>query len=571
LIEHVGADSFYGFLARKGDELFRDRDFADLYGERGRPSVPPSQMCVLLVLQARDGTSDQEAVDRTAYDIRWKVALGVELEEKLCAKSTLQLFRANLLLNERFLRLFEASVRACRREGLVKSRKLEVAIDSTPVFGRGAVKDTYNLVSDALRRVVMDSCKLKGWEVEEVVSEQGLGRHFGSSVKGESDLDWSDEQERRTLLRQLVADAHVALQLAKRALRGYATDAVKAREVRVSVELLVRILGQDIEDDPDDGEGPRIRKGTAKDRILSTTDPEMRHGHKSHSKGFNGYKASVVVETKSGVILSTGVQPGNRSDREPAVELIEEARVAAGSRIGTALGDTAYGDIQTRSKLSSLGVEVVAKTPPIPSKRGAFKRTAFGIDKKRGRAKCPANKISIRRTRTRADDGWSYFFSRNDCTGCPLRSECTTSSIRARTVTVLDNSMERDRLLRHQKTKRFRKRYRRRVAAEHAIARLVRHGIRQAKYFGSKKTEMQVALAAMAVNLGLLASYLDLGHFLRALMRIRAQSPAWHFWLRSISRSSRDGSRSSFVGRPSSPHPSRVGGWTFRQAPAVVS
>ena len=193
LLEHVGVDSFYGFLARHGPELFRDSDFADLYGARGRPSVPPSQMCVLLALQAKDGTSDQEAVDRTAYDIRWKVALGVELEEKLCAKSTLQLFRANLLLNERYLRLFETSVRACGRQGLIKSRKLEVAIDSTPVFGRGAVKDTYNLVSDALRRVVMDCCQLKGWDLDEVVSAQGLGRHFGSSVKGESDLDWSDE------------------------------------------------------------------------------------------------------------------------------------------------------------------------------------------------------------------------------------------------------------------------------------------------------------------------------------------------------------------------------------------
>ena len=147
LIDYVGANSFYGFLARQGGQLFRDSDFEDLYGKRGRPSVPPSQLCILLTLQAKEGVSDQEAVDRTAFDIRWKVALGVDLEEKLCAKSTLQLFRANLLLNDRFLRLFEVSVQACHDQGLCNSKKLEVAIDSTPIFGRGAVKDTYNRVA----------------------------------------------------------------------------------------------------------------------------------------------------------------------------------------------------------------------------------------------------------------------------------------------------------------------------------------------------------------------------------------------------------------------------------------
>ena len=517
LIDHVGADSFYGFLARQGVRLFRDSDFADLYGKRGRPSVPPSQLCVLLTLQAREGVSDQEAVDRTAFDIRWKVALGVELEDKLCAKSTLQLFRANLLLNDRFLQLFEASVQACHDQGLGKSKKLEVAIDSTPIFGRGAVKDTYNLVSDAIGRVVTDACQLKSWNRESVVSECGLSRHFGSSFKGESELDWSDKQERRALLAQLVADARVALQLGKKALRGYAKGADKAQELQESLELLAKILGQDIEEGPDGDEGPRIREGTAKDRIISTTDTQMRHGHKSHSKGFDGYKGSIVVDTKDGVILSTGVQPGNKADREQAVELVEAAEKTARSKVNAVLGDTAYGDTQTRSDFSEMEVEVVAKTPPVPSKRGMFDRTKFKIDDRSGKVKCPDSKTSIRRSRNHDDTGWIYFFSRNDCTGCPLRSQCTTSATSARTVTALDNHKERDRQLRHQKTKTFRKRYRKRVIVEHAIGRLQRHGIRQARYFGTRKTAMQLAFAAMAANLGLAALRLGFGRVMRAL------------------------------------------------------
>jgi hypothetical protein len=449
------------------------------------------------VLQSREDVSDQEAIDRTAYDIRWKVALGVELEEKLCAKSTLQLFRANLLLNERFLGLFEASVGACRKAGLGKANKLEVAIDSTPVFGRGAVKDTYNLVSDAIRKVVEDACRLKGWDQETVVGQQGLGRYFGSSFKGESELNWSEESERRALLAQLVADARVSLELARKGLLGYAKDAAKTRDLRESRALLARILAQDIEEAPEDEGGPRIRQGTAKDRIVSTHDPEMRHGHKSHSKGFDGYKASLVVDTEDGVILSTHVRQGNVADRDGAADLIESARRASKAKIERVLGDTAYGDMGTRAAIE-------AKAPPLQSRGGTFKRDRFRVNEARGEAHCPAGKRSRYRTRTK--DGWNYIFSRNDCNHCALRAQCTTSRVRARTITVTETSKALDKLRRHQMTKAFRRRYRKRVAVEHAIGRLRKLGIRQARYFGTKKTALQVALAAMAANLGLLAA-----------------------------------------------------------------
>ena len=257
LLEHVGAESFYGFMAREGRALFRDEDFAGLYREDfGRPGVPPSQLCVLLVLQTLDGVSDEEAIQRTAYDLRWKVALGLDVEAKLCAKSTLQLFRAKLVLHERYGELFEKSVQACRKAGLLKRRKLEVAIDTTPVLGRGAVKDTFNLVSDQIRIVIQEVCALKCWEQESLVAEHGLGRHLGSSFKGSVELDWSDEAQRRALVAQLVADAHVALEIGRSALRGFARDSERAQPVRKTCQLLGELLQQDIDETPEDGAGP---------------------------------------------------------------------------------------------------------------------------------------------------------------------------------------------------------------------------------------------------------------------------------------------------------------------------
>ena len=89
-LDHVGQDSFYGFLASQRDQIFDDEDFADLYClDNGRDSVPPSLLATVLLLQTYDGVSDQEAKERADFDLRWKVALGLEIEERPFAKSTL--------------------------------------------------------------------------------------------------------------------------------------------------------------------------------------------------------------------------------------------------------------------------------------------------------------------------------------------------------------------------------------------------------------------------------------------------------------------------------------------------
>src|SRR6266853_1233956 len=95
--DFVGRRNFYGYLASQRGELFCDEDFASLYcPNNGRPSVPPSLLATALVLQTYDGVSDDEATRRAAFELQWKVALGVELDVRPFAKSTLQEFRAQL-------------------------------------------------------------------------------------------------------------------------------------------------------------------------------------------------------------------------------------------------------------------------------------------------------------------------------------------------------------------------------------------------------------------------------------------------------------------------------------------
>ncbi len=505
--DHVGPESFYGSLSKLGPELFKDEDFSGLYREEfGRPSVPPSQLCVALLLQTHDGVSDEEAIERTAYDLRWKVALGLELEEKLCAKSTLQLFRAKLVVHEQYGKVFESSVTACRRAGLLNRRKIDVAVDTTPVLGRGAVKDTYNLISDQIRTVVKEACALKGWEAEGIIVEHGLSRHFGSSFKGAVELDWDDAQARRALVGQLVADARVALELAQRALRGFASGAGRTQALRRARELLANLLQQDIEEKPADGQGPAVRNGTSRDRIISTTDTEMRHGHKSHNKAFDGYKAGIVASVEDGVILSTDIRAANVGDGEGAKELVEAAAKHADKPIDRVFGDTAYGGLAVRRELQSCTNKVVTKAPPLPHRRGCFSIEDFVVG--RGVARCPAGKRSIRRDRIlNPYPGWRYVFSRKDCDSCALRLQCTTAKVTARMITVTEATTTQKRLRRLQGTAAFRKLYRRRVIVEHRLARLCQLGIRQARYLGKAKTAFQLAMTAAVANLVLAVAH----------------------------------------------------------------
>ena len=154
-LDFVGRDSFYGFLAAMRGRLFKDEEFTALYcRDNGRDSVPPSLLATALLLQAHDKVSDQEAKERSDFDIRWKVALGIGVDDRPFAKSTLQLFRAQLMLHDEVRSVFQRSLRFAKETGYFRGHRMKVAIDTTCILGRGAVKDTCNLLSDGIVMLV---------------------------------------------------------------------------------------------------------------------------------------------------------------------------------------------------------------------------------------------------------------------------------------------------------------------------------------------------------------------------------------------------------------------------------
>ena len=375
-LDYVGKDTFYGLLASLRGQLFSDDDFAEIYcPDNGRDSVPPSLLATALLLQTYDKVSDAEAKARADFDIRWKVALGIEIEDRPFAKSTLQLFRAQLILHDKVREVFEGSLRLARQSGYLKKRGMRVALDTTYILGRGAVKDTYNLLADGIVKLLRVLAAVANATLPAWAKGQGYEKYFGSSIKGEATIDWSDRKARAALLGEIVADADRLLELARQAWVELPEDSGQRQSIVAGAELLGQLLLQDVErksgdgDAADDDDGVSIRDGVSKDRMPSVHDPELRHGHKSSRRRFNGHKAAIVVDTDSQLITAVDVLPGNAPDNLGALELVEASEASTGSVVDEAMGDAAYGDGGTRQTFADAGRRLVAKVPGRPDRK----------------------------------------------------------------------------------------------------------------------------------------------------------------------------------------------------------
>ena len=524
-LDYVGKDTFYGLLASLRGQLFSDDDFAEIYcPDNGRDSVPPSLLATALLLQTYDKVSDAEAKARADFDIRWKVALGIEIEDRPFAKSTLQMFRAQLILHDKVREVFEGSLRLARQSGYLKKRGMRVALDTTYILGRGAVKDTYNLLADGIVKLLRVLAVVANIDVREWAEAQGYQKYFGSSIKGEATIDWSDRKARAALLGEIVADADRLLELARQAWVELPEDSGQRQSIVAGAELLGQLLLQDVErksgdgDADDDDDGVSIRDGVSKDRMLSVHDPELRHGHKSSRRRFNGHKAAIMVDTDSQLITAVDVLPGNAPDNLGALELVEQSEASTGSVVEEAMGDAAYGDGGTRQTFADAGRRLVAKVPGRPDRKH-FPKNDFHLDLAAGSCTCPAGQVThaIVPAGKRTDRSGRVYrlqafqFDGAVCGVCPLRPQCIAAQGRkGRRVLIhpQEGMLQQARAL--QQSADYDEYRARRVVVEHRLARLVQLGIRQARYFGRVKTKFQLYLAATVANLTLVAGKIGL-------------------------------------------------------------
>jgi hypothetical protein len=418
-------------------------------------------------------------------------------EEPAFGQGTLAAFRARLIRHDMDRRLLERTVELARTTKAFDFKKLpqslRVAVDSSPLEGAGRVEDTINLLGHAARKVAMCAAELMGWPLERVAEEAGIPILLEASVKVALDLEWGTPGAKSEAIDILVKQ----LDSLDTWLRDQLPKEMARPPLKNHVETLAQLRGQDLEPDPSGGGRTRIRQGVAPDRRVSVEDPEMRHGRKSKTKLFHGYKRHIGVDLDTSMVIACAVTPANRPEEE-AAPILKEDIDRQERAIATWYCDRGYIASPVISELLNAGSEIVCK-PWVPRNDGRFSKADFLINLRDRTITCPAGEVEP------IELGADVEFNPDACVRCEMRDQCTTAAPgHGRTVSIADGEFLQQRLRKLTKTRAGRARARERVAVEHSLAHLSRRQGRRARYRGVRKNLFDVRRTAAVQNLEIL-------------------------------------------------------------------
>lgn len=490
---------FFAFLRMHRHEIISEQfqsELESMYRNTGAGDdpVPPGLMAMATLIQGYLGASDAMMVELTVLDLSVQMVLGVLGEtEPAFSQGAFCDFRQRFIRADMDRRLLEYTVEIARRTKEFDWRKLpkslRVAIDSKPLEGAGRVEDTFNLLGHAARKVVACAAELLGWSEDKVCRAAGIPLLLGPSLKTTLDIDWNDAAEKREAIKTLVAQ----LDSLDAWLRDRLPEAMREPPLKGHVETLEQLRKQDLEPDPN-GSGVRIREGVAEDRRVSVEDPEMRHGRKSKTKRFNGYKQHIATDIDRDIILACSVTPANRPEDEGAPGL--KADIARqGLTIAELYIDRAYVNCEVVQDVLSRKGEIICK-PWVSRNKKLFPKSDFKFDMRANRITCPAGQTM------HFELGTVVEFEAEICDHCRQRARCTTAEIgQGRSVSISENERLQQRLRKQIATPTGRKRLRQRTSVEHRLAHIARRQGRRARYIGTRKNTFDLRRAAAIQNL----------------------------------------------------------------------
>lgn len=488
----------FGFLRVHRSSLF-DEEFQDLletmYRQTGagESPLPPAMMCMVLLLQGYVGASDAEAVELTIMDLRWQMVLDcLGCEEPLFSQGALQAFRERMVEHEMDRELLERTARLVRQktisdsDGRSVSKALRVAMDSRPLAGAGRVEDTINLLGHAAKNVLRAASKITGLAEEEIAVRARAPLFLGDSVKASLDLDWTDPAQKVTAIAIVEKQVAALQQWVERQL-----DNVINAPLTFLFNAIETVRHQDLEMT---AQGFAIRQGVAADRRVSIEDPQMRHGRKSRSKRFDGYKEHITRDLDSPAIVACAVTPANRPEEEGAPPMVEDVS-RQGLLIRELLIDRAYVNSPVVHEIRAAGGTVLSKPwVPRPQRPGLFTKSDFDINLVSRTITCPEGEVET------FELGTTVHFNPEVCGGCPRRAHCTFSAT-GRSVSIASNEELQAGFRMLQASSSGRRALRKRVLVEHSLAHIAARKGARARYIGTRRNLFDLRRAATIQNL----------------------------------------------------------------------
>lgn len=493
--------ALFGFLRLHRHEIF-DEEFQEQFEAAyrntgaGLPPHPPALLCMAVLLQGYVGASDAEAVELAMVDLRWQMVLDcLGCEEPPFSQGALQAFRERMIAHNLDQLLLEHTARLVRAGAATKaqqksvSKALRVAIDSRPLAGGGRVEDTINLLGHAARSIVRFVSILTDLEPEEICKKSGIPLLLAPSIKAGLDIDWSDPKQKAMAVETVERQVSSLERWVERHI-----DDVVHEPLQPYIEALAQVREQDLE--TNETGARQIRQGVAKDRRISVEDSEMRHGRKSKSKRFDGYKEHIARDLDSPAIVACAVTPANQPEEEGAVPIGKDIDRQQLQIIEMHI-DRAYVNSPLVDDVAADGGKVFAKPwGRHAHKPGMFTKGDFKLDLRRETITCPAGQVEY------IEPGATVEFDPEVCGPCELREQCTqAASGRGRTVSIATDEHRQKRFRVLQRTKAGRATLRERVAVEHALAHIAARKGNRARYVGVRRNLFDLRRAAAIQNL----------------------------------------------------------------------
>jgi hypothetical protein len=493
LLHRIG--KFYVFLREIRAELFDDAfqaELAAVYQPRGTAPVPPALLATVMLLQAYDQVGDAEAVVTARVDQRWQLVLGcLGTRTAPFSQGVLVKFRARMIAHDLDRKLLTRTVELAKRTGKFGWQRLQAALDSSPLLGAGRIEDTWNLIGRALSAVVTCAARAVDRPRAHVIAAAGLTLVDRSSLKAALDIDWDDPAAQAAALERLLSEVDRLEQwVAAQPATVQATPAL-----HTALTALRAVLRQDLEPDPTTGRR-RILRGVARGRQPSLGDPEMRHGRKSRSRPFTGYKRHVVKLLGPDLIVEAVARPANEPEHTVLATLTTP--VTQHGTLTELWMDRGYLASPEIPALHARGVTLHAK--PWTARNGErFPKQAFAIRLVEGLVECPAHQTApILPGRSTVQ------FAAETCRRCALRDACTTA-INGRSISFHPQEAFLQQLRATAQTPDGRAVLRQRTTVEHSLARLDQIQGKKARYKGARKNTLDLRRCATVANLQSLA------------------------------------------------------------------
>jgi len=461
--------------------------FMPLYSIKpSRGNSPVNILVGLEILKHLLGLSDEQLFENFYFDLRFKVALGIQqLTEGGISIRTLYNFRNRVVAYAEkhgynpMQEVFETlTAHFIQKAGIQTDI---IRMDSTQITANMKHMSRMDIMSRTLQQF------LKGLDEAEIAVYQQDYAHY------------IDEDKRKAYLESIANPSQ--------ALETIAHDMIEVLtryqdhpdySQQPAYHLLERVLNDQtviVEEQLQVKAG----KDIASDSCQSPFEPDATYIRKN-SKGYRGYSSNITEtanpENPVQMIVNAHTEVNTHSDKAFLNEELDALKEK--TDMNMLVVDGGYAGEAIRETLQAADVTFIETG--LKGKAPQYNSALFDIDETTGILRCPMGKKPIH-TMIKSEKAQALF-SHEACSNCPARDKCFAKRQKKGMKVAIDlKRYERDKRREHMQSQAFRKKRNLRPAIEGTISAMKRTGLHRIRVRGLVRVSMDVMFNAIGCNL----------------------------------------------------------------------